>query len=1005
MTGHLFRKAFLFISVALLHAGFLRADEVVWANPGTGSYSDGNNWVGGFAPQGWQSILIGNGGTAQIEYDTPVSNVTISNNSTLQLLSSNQSYLGSNEVYLGQVGTGTLLIDNLAIAATGDFYAGAGVSSTGILSIDGGTLSPFRFYAGYYGNATVSMTNGSTLESTNGYVGNFAGSFGVVTMQDSTWTASSEGQPLNITVGVAGSGQINATNSQISSQNLVLGSEVGSTGNISASGGTITVEEYTQIGSNGTGSLSLSNSAVLSTYGLSVALADGSTGSLSITGSTLNSTTDVHIGLGGDGTLVGNNAQINAPTLFISRNASATGNATISGGLVNLTHDLHVGSTGTGSLTLENGAILQSDIGNIGFEAGAVGVMNIVDSEWTNTRAVFVGVHGNGTVNMSAEGGIASESGYLAQEATGVALVNVNGGSWMMQNTLAVGVNGTAQLYVTNGGEVGSEWSQVSLNAGSSGMVSLNNGTWSTNQTLTIGALSGGSVTATNGSVLSAQAIQMGQQQGVTASLTVTNSTVSIVNLLSTSSNATAEFSGVQLNLRGGSSVLDTLLISGFNPGAFVIGSGGITVDTQGGNARIPQQLAGPGGLTKTGAGRLRLTGSNSYGGGTSVQGGVLEIEGSGALADGNVVLGSAELRSSANATLAGDLNGGIQLVSVSGNQTGVLSAVNGTTLTMAPMDFLLVSGSTLQIGSAGNTGTVIFGPTGAVALPVDVALNVVAGTFLAANNALQDITSIANSTTVAAGATLDFADFLSVNGGIQALYGAGTVQTGTLSATQLVVNSGNFSGNIAGNGSLVKESAGTLILSGQTSFIGGTTVNAGTLIVNGSLAEGLGNVLVNSGGTLGGSGLMNGISLNGGDLSPGNSSGNLTAGELLWTSGTVLFDLGASPGQSDFISIGSFEGLAAPGDFYEFTFLDNGWVEGTIYTLIDFQYSTFNNDASQFVFTNTGGFDGTFFFEDDALKFTLTTIPEPSSLPLLAVGAALAALLRRQRKVRSGQS
>ncbi len=289
---------------------------------------------------------------------------------------------------------------------------------------------------------------------------------------------------------------------------------------------------------------------------------------------------------------------------------------------------------------------------------------------------------------------------------------------------------------------------------------------------------------------------------------------------------------------------------------AVVIGAGGLKVDTQGGNAQIPTVLSGTGSLTKVGAGRLRLTPANTYAGGTSVEEGLLEITNSGALGSGNVALGSAELRAFSSATLSGNLSGGIQLVSVNANQTGTFSAAPNQTLTLAPLDFLLVSGSTMQVGSSGQTGTVVFAPTGAVALPADVSLNVAAGTLVADSSALEFATAIASSTTVASGATLDFQDHLSTSG-INALFGEGTVNTGSASATKLVVNSGNFAGNLAGNGGLVKESNGTLTLAGQTSFVGGTTVNAGTLLVNGSLSNGFGNAEVNTGATLGGSGLV----------------------------------------------------------------------------------------------------------------------------------------------------
>jgi autotransporter-associated beta strand protein len=445
-------------------------------------------------------------------------------------------------------------------------------------------------------------------------------------------------------------------------------------------------------------------------------------------------------------------------------------------------------------------------------------------------------------------------------------------------------------------------------------------------------------------------------------------------------------FSGTKLNLLGGTGVVDTLLIDGFASDAVVLGDGGLTVDTQGGNAQIPTVLSGTGSLTKAGAGRLRLTTANAYAGGTKIEEGLLELTNSAAMGAGNVAMGSAELRAFSSVMLSGNLSGGIQLISVSADQTGTFSAAPGQTLTLAPLDFLLVSGSTMQVGSSGQTGTVVFAPTGAAALPADVSLNVAAGTLVADNSGLEFITSFASSTTVATGAVLDFQDHL-FTGGINALYGEGTVNIGSNAATTLTVNSGNFAGNIAGNGGLAKESSGTLTVSGQTAFVGGTTVNAGTLIVDGSLSFGFGAAEVNSGATLGGSGMVGNISLDGGNLSPGNSAGTLTAGDLLWTSGNLVFDLGPTSAQSDLLTVGALQGFSTN---YAFTFVDLDWKVGTTYDLINFVGSTI--PIEDFAFTNGNGFDGDFAYNGNTLQFTLNldrTVPEPSTWVLLMLAAA----------------
>ena len=67
-------------------------------------------------------------------------------------------------------------------------------------------------------------------------------------------------------------------------------------------------------------------------------------------------------------------------------------------------------------------------------------------------------------------------------------------------------------------------------------------------------------------------------------------------------------------------------------------------------------------------------------------------------------------------------------------------------------------------------------------------------------------------------------------------------------------MNSGVFNGAIidAGKGGqLVKNTIGTLILNGNNPYVGNTTVNGGSLLVNGSI--GSNNTTVNALGLLGG--------------------------------------------------------------------------------------------------------------------------------------------------------
>lgn len=96
----------------------------------------------------------------------------------------------------------------------------------------------------------------------------------------------------------------------------------------------------------------------------------------------------------------------------------------------------------------------------------------------------------------------------------------------------------------------------------------------------------------------------------------------------------------------------------------------------------------------------------------------------------------------------------------------------------------------------------------------------------------------------------------------------------------------------------LKKAGPGTQILSGTNTYTGLTTVEAGTLVVNGSLA---GDTLVDPAGTLKGIGTIHGILTNTGTVAPGNSIGTLTVGTYINNGGTYEVEVNGA-GQSDLI-------------------------------------------------------------------------------------------------------
>ena len=90
------------------------------------------------------------------------------------------------------------------------------------------------------------------------------------------------------------------------------------------------------------------------------------------------------------------------------------------------------------------------------------------------------------------------------------------------------------------------------------------------------------------------------------------------------------------------------------------------------------------------------------------------------------------------------------------------------------------------------------------------------------------------------------------------------------------------------GSWGLVKSGAGILILGTANNFTGATTVNAGLLRVDGSIANSA--ATVKSGATLGGTGTTGAASIGkGGTLAPGASAGILRTGDLTLAAGAIF--------------------------------------------------------------------------------------------------------------------
>jgi len=207
----------------------------------------------------------------------------------------------------------------------------------------------------------------------------------------------------------------------------------------------------------------------------------------------------------------------------------------------------------------------------------------------------------------------------------------------------------------------------------------------------------------------------------------------------------------------------------------------------------------------------------------------------------------------------------------------------------------------------------------------------------------------------------------------------------GTYATTDNVADDslGALSGGafVPGNGAgaaITKQGAGTLILSAaDNTYSGATTIEAGTVQLDGSLTAS--PTTVNSGGTLAGVGFAQGVTLNsGGIIAPGDSPGTLHATDLTWNGGGAIdFRLGATDTSTD-SDLLALSGALTKGTSgtYVFHFRQGNGLptSGTTYTLIEAASTTFAAGDFSFDCVAPLSLAGNFLISGNNAQFTITS-------------------------------
>ena len=244
----------------------------------------------------------------------------------------------------------------------------------------------------------------------------------------------------------------------------------------------------------------------------------------------------------------------------------------------------------------------------------------------------------------------------------------------------------------------------------------------------------------------------------------------------------------------------NTLTISGSANGSYSVLSGSGVASTYGGI------LSGSGKISKTGAGNLTLSGSNTFAGNFAI--------GSGTLTLGNVnALQNAVL----NTTYGGS---GSVVFGVSGANSYTSAGIQGNgplNIGANTLNVATAAGSTFYDGVLGGSGTLTKSGSNTLTLRGN-------NTFTGAFNI--------------SGGTLQISDDGPANGGSIAA-ASGITNNGLLS---LYLNNApqSYGGMISGTGSLTKTGSSgavqtTLTLTGSNSYSGVTTISTGTLALSGS--------------------------------------------------------------------------------------------------------------------------------------------------------------------------
>ncbi len=830
------------------------------------SFNSTNASIGGAI-----SLVKEGTGTLTLGANGYTGNTTI-NNGTLSISTSNGTGVGANIIF----GGGTL-----QTTATLSTSKNVTLSGAGTFDVTTGTAT---FSGNVTGSGPLNKESAGTLvlSGTNSYSGATNVNGGVLNLQSNTALGNTTGATT-----VANGARLELQGVTVTGETLTINGTGGNTfGALQAASGTNVWAGTVNLGTN-TPTVG-ANAGSLNIGGTIQNGAGSTVNVVNNTGTTIFSGNNTYTGL----------TTVSAGVLRVSNanglGTSAAGTTVTSGARVELAGGTTVaneaitinggGSNNFGALQSQsgtntwNGTVTLGDAAaRLGAQASQTLIVGGVIQNGGGSTLTISGENGTGTVVIAGTSNtysgitgivrgvlkLGANNALPTTTTLDVDTVNANEDSTFDLGGFSQTVANLQRTDDTTGGGTNLGKSIITNSGVSAGTLTINN---SVTNTYNGNFVSTGGAGALNISKTNTGTLNLGGDDSSFAGTFTINSASSVFFTSGTADSASANWvlnaSGAVLASNiGVGNTLDlgslagvagsTLRSGGSGPGTNTYSIGALGTDTTfAGNI-----TDGPGNftaITKTGTGKLTLTGNNTYTGVTTVSNGTLNIQSATALGNTTGVTnvggnGRLELEHATGITVAGEVLNTPLLVNVSGNNswTGNIQAINGNVITFTS------NAGTLTVNNVNATSPDAQAHTFTMNGAGDGEITGVLSGALSVNKSGAGTWILSGTNTYAATTVISAGTLQVGNGGATGTLGNGTGAVTNNSA--LVFNRNNaytVTNVINGSGTVTQNGSGSVTLNQANGYTGQTFVNSGELVVanNSALGTAAGGTAVANG-------------------------------------------------------------------------------------------------------------------------------------------------------------